>query len=152
MAQVFKKVRGTTSSEWIMGPGDIDVASEEAAGIRTSAIGTLEKKESGGVWEPFTGGGITPAQHEDLDTLVHDLAEDCYTEYTYSGNRITAIGIYTDVTKTLKIRDFAYTYSGNRIQTEAVRQYDGSETLLKTMTYTYSYSGGNIASVSGVET
>jgi hypothetical protein len=151
MGSVFKKVRGTTSAEWIMGPGDIDVASDEAAGIRASATGTLEKKESGGVWEPFTGGGLTPAQHEDLDTLVHEIAEDCYTEYTYSGNKISNIDIYTDVTKTTKIRDFAYTYTGNRVQTETVRQYNAAGTVTKTMAYTYSYSSGKIASVSGVE-
>ena len=151
MAQVFKKVRGTTSSEWIIGPGDIDTPSDEAVGVRTSATGELEVKESGGAWEPFTGGGLTPSQHEELDTLVHEIAEDAYTEYTYAGNQIDTIDIYTDVTKTLKIRDFTYTYSGNRVQTETVRQYNAAGSVVKTMLYTYVYSSGRVASVIAVE-
>ena len=57
MAQVFKKVSGTTSPEWIIGPGDIDTPSDEAVGVRTSATGELEVKESGGTWLPIAGGG-----------------------------------------------------------------------------------------------
>ena len=99
----------------------------------------------------LSASGITESEHEDLDTLTHMLAEDCYTEYTYSGSKVTNIDVWDSVSKTTKIRDEAYTYTGNKVNTLTSKQYDGTGSLLKTLTYTYSYSGSKISSVACVE-
>ena len=82
-------MRGTTSPEWIIGPGDIDVPGDEAIGIRVSpTTGELQKKEAGGTWEAIaegtsvieerglltTEGGIiyTPGTGNTVDLVVKD--------------------------------------------------------------------------------
>lgn len=98
------------------------------------------------LFELSAGGGLTPEAHRVLDQLVHEIDESCYVEYAYSANKISTIDIWTSSAKTLKIRDFAYTYTGNLISTETVQQYDGTGSVVETLTTTYAYSGGNIAS------
>jgi hypothetical protein len=98
----------------------------------------------------LSGSGLTEEEHRDLDQLVHQLAEDYYSEYSYSFNRIINIDIWEDATKTTKIRDFSYTYTGNRINTETIKQYDESGVLIETLTYTYNYTGFRISSVTCV--
>lgn len=97
------------------------------------------------------GGGITEAEHEDLNTLTHALAENYYAEYTYSTNKIFNIDIWQTISKIIKVRDFVYTYTGNKIATETVKQYNETGTLLKTLTYTYNYTGSKISNVTCVE-
>lgn len=98
------------------------------------------------------GGGLTPSQHAALDQLVHELSEDYYEEYAYTGGKVTSVDVWTSIAKTLKIRDYAYTYSGGKVATETIRQYDGSGSVVETLVYTYSYSGSTVTSVACVRT
>jgi len=100
----------------------------------------------------LAGGGLTPATHRVLDQLVHDVAEDYYLENTWSGARLTNMTYWTDITKTVKVREYQYTYSGSRVATEVIIQYDGSGTAVETLTITNTWSGGKLASQTAVLT
>ncbi len=96
--------------------------------------------------------GITETQHEDLDTLVHELSESFYEEHAYSIGNLTNITVWTDATKTTKVRETQYTYSGWHITQEVVIQYNASGVEVQRMTYTYAYSGWRVISITAVET
>jgi len=96
------------------------------------------------------GGGITPASHEQLDQLVHEIAENSFTELEFTGSRVDAIRTYTSAAKTTKIREQEFTYSSGKVTTIVTRQYDASGTLLKTYTETIAYSGATVTSITGV--
>jgi hypothetical protein len=98
-----------------------------------------------------SGGGLTPEDHRTLDQLVHNIAENNYTEYIYSGHsQITNIICWADAGKTLRIRDYAYTFTGQKITTEVVRQYNSSGAIVETLSFVYTYTGLRITNVSCV--
>jgi hypothetical protein len=90
--------------------------------------------------------------HDTINQLVHNLAEDSYTEYTYSGTKVTDIIVWTDAGKTVKIRETNITYIGSKVNTLALKQYDNTGTLLETKTDTYVYSGNNVSNITTVMT
>lgn len=95
-------------------------------------------------------GGLTEESHRLLDQLVHELAEDFYEEYVYSGNQLVAVVTWKNSNKLLKVREEQYTYSSGKIQ-QAVRiQYDNSGNEVERITETYTYSGSRIVSISAV--
>ena len=95
-------------------------------------------------FEPQTfAGGYDSTTHRAEDQLVHDIAEDSFEEYTYSGNKVTSIIVWTDSGKTQKIREALFTYSGSKVQTIVTKQYDGAGTLIVGETMT---DGGNTIS------
>lgn len=102
--------------------------------------------------ETAAGGGISAAQHEALDTLIHLIAENAYEEINYSGDEVASVVVWTDSGKTKKIRETLYTYSGDEVATETVKQYDGTGALDETLTGTYVYSGDDIANITWVKT
>jgi hypothetical protein len=107
--------------------------------------GGFKLRDSLGVYDPRAAGtGITEATHEGLDTLVHEIDETSYEEYTYSGNRVQGAIIWTSAAKTLKIREEAYTYSGGRISQVVTTQYNGSGASVMQMTETYTYGPGSL--------
>lgn len=88
-------------------------------------------------------GGISEAQHETLDTIVHDIAETSYDEVTYSGRRLTSTVTWDSAAKTTKIREVLLTYTGNRVTQVVTNQYDASGTLKNTLTEVFNYVGGS---------
>lgn len=78
----------------------------------------------------LTGGaGIDEGAHEALDTLVHGLAEDSYTEVTRDPvtQLITAVTTWTDVGKTTKVREVLIARNSSRLITQIDRiQYDAA--------------------------
>lgn len=98
------------------------------------------------------GSGITPNQHEALDTLVHSLSETAYQELTYAGANLTTAIYWTDNTKTLKIRESSFTYSMGKVATSVTTQYNGAGTAVQTLTKTFTYSAGKLANVNIVRT
>jgi hypothetical protein len=106
-----------------------------------------------GIVEPGgTGSGISAAQHENLDTLVHNLSETTYQELLYSGNKLTSATYWTTPGKTLKIRESTFTYTGNKLTGSVKIQYNGAGAVVQTLTSTYSYSGNQLVSVDVVRT
>lgn len=92
-------------------------------------------------------GGITEPQHEALDRLTHRVNETSYDEFTYSGNQLTNLTVWTSAAKTLKIREEQYTYSGNQVTTYVEIQYDGAGVEKERNTESYSYSGNKVSSI-----
>lgn len=66
MTHVFKKVRGTTSSEFYIGLGDIEVLGQPIIGFRTNN-GIAEYREAGDSWKPIASAGSF-----DEDTILTD--------------------------------------------------------------------------------
>jgi len=93
-------------------------------------------------------GGLTPTTHRELDQLVHEIDENFYSEYTYSGKQVTNITVWTDSGKTTKIRETQLTYSGKQVSQTVEIQYDGSGTEVERLTCNYTYSGKQLISVS----
>lgn len=102
------------------------------------------------------GAGLTPTQHEDLDTLVHRLSENFYTAVTRDGiGRAVNITTYTDVTETLKIREHQVTFAGPFTRRPAQTidiQYDGAGVEVQRLTKTYTYVGIRLDTITAVET
>lgn len=114
--------------------------------------GDFRLRDNVGVFNPRTGGGISEADHEDLDSLVHNVAETCYEEPVRSGGRVTDVVTWTTSGKTTKVRETNLTRSGGLVSSIVVKQYDGAGTLTQTMTGTVTRSSGQISNISWVET
>ncbi len=102
----------------------------------------------------LTGGtGITPAEHEAIDSLVHSLAEDFHEEIVRTAGKVSRVTHWTDGTKTTKIRETRITRSGGKVSSVVNEQYDGAGTLIvgQTLTETINRSGGKVVSIDGVE-
>lgn len=112
--------------------------------------GDFRGMTAGGVKSLTTGSGLSEGQHRALDQLVHEVSEDSFTEYEYTGNRVDAIRIYTNSGKTTKIRESEFTYTANKVTQIVTKQYDGSGILAETYTETITYSGNLVTDVSGV--
>jgi len=88
--------------------------------------------------------------HNDIDQLVHLLAENAYEELTYSGSRVTDIITWTDSGKTIKIREENLTYTGAKVTTYITKQYDSVGSLLSTKTDSLVYSGSKLSNTTTV--
>lgn len=100
-------------------------------------------------------GGITETEHEELDTLVHQIAEDSFTEVTYDVfARVTDIIIWSTPAKLLKIRETNVTYIGlsRRVLTHTEIQYDAAGVELARVETTYTYTGFRLLSGTTVRT
>lgn len=96
------------------------------------------------------GGGLNASQHRILDQLVHNLAENSYTEIVRtSGNLVSSITVYTDSGKTLKIREYQFTRTGNKITQVVTVQYDSSGLVAETYTETITRFNDRVSSISG---
>lgn len=99
-----------------------------------------------------TSPGITEVAHEDLDTLVHKLAESSFTELLYTGKDLTSAIVWETVAKLLKIRESAFTYTDKDLTGVVVKQYDGLGILVATLTKTLAYTDKDLTSVTTVRT
>ena len=100
------------------------------------------------------GAGLTEERHRDVDQLVHEIAEDSFTEFVYTGSRIDAIEVYTDATKTILIRTETFTYAGNRVTKIVTKQHDASGSLItgETLTEDITYVGNKVDDIAGAIT
>jgi hypothetical protein len=102
-------------------------------------------------WDDNSGtGGLTENTHQSLDTLLHDLDEDYYLEYTRNGIDITNATYWTDSDKILKVREHQYSYTGSKITQEIVIQYDAIGSVEETLTFTYTYDNMTLINVSSI--
>lgn len=95
------------------------------------------------------GGGLTASSHRALDQLVHDVAENSYTEVEETAGKTTAVRTYTDSGKTEKIREEEYTYTAGKVTTIVTKQY-AVGVLAETYTETVTYSGAKVSNITGV--
>lgn len=87
------------------------------------------------------------ANHDALDTLVHNIAEDSYVEYLYSSGKVVSETHWDSPAKLIKIREFLYTYTGSKVDTETVNQYNSVGGLVQTLLRTYAYSGSQVSNI-----
>ncbi len=116
--------------------------------------GVLKGKDSIGVFDLRSGTGLSEANHRNVDQLVHEIAEDSFEEYTYSGSKVTDIVVWETAAKLKRIRDFAFTYTGSKVTTAVTRHYDAAGAIItgETMTETFAYSGGQVSDITRVLT
>lgn len=104
-------------------------------------------------FEPQTfAGGYNSTTHREEDHLVHLISEDSFEEYTYSGNKVSSIVVWTDSGKTTKIREELFTYTGNKVTSIVTKQYDGAGALItgETMTESLNYTGSTLDDIDRV--
>lgn len=105
-----------------------------------------------GSWQSVSAvSGISSIQHENLDTLVHNLSENYFEEFIYTGSIITGNIVWTNSSKITKIRESIFTYSGSNVVQEVSIQYNGSGVEVQRLTVDYTYSGSTIVSAMAVE-
>jgi len=123
-----------------------------SAGVSDGEV--LEYESASGKWKAGAGGGgLSPTTHRNLDQLVHELAEDAYVEFLYSGNLVTDEIYWTNNLKVAKIREYNYSYTANKVNTEVIKQYDVTGLIVvETLTRTYNYTGNKVTSIDEVLT
>jgi len=144
----------------VPGSSEEEATLYEATGVATQQgevryTGTrFSMEDSTGEFDPRSGSGISEAQHETLDTLVHRIAEDAYVEIIRAAGRVTDIVVWTDSGKTVKIRETNITRAAGLVSQTVEKQYDGAGTLItgQTITSTFNRTGSNVSSIDQVET
>lgn len=110
--------------------------------------GSFQFKDSAGVFNPRSGGsGITEGQHKLIDQLVHNIAETNFQEIIRTSGQVTDIIHWTNSSKTQKIRETNLTRTSGQISQIVVKQYDGTGTLVETITGAVTRASGQIASI-----
>lgn len=106
-------------------------------------------KDGTGVFNLRSGTGLTAGSHRALDQLVHELAENRYTEVVRSAGQVTDVIEWTDSGKTQKIRETNIARSGGQVSQIVIKQYDGAGALItgETATGVVARSGGQVTSI-----
>lgn len=95
--------------------------------------------------------GVDLLSHRSIDQLVHDIAENCYIEYTYDGIYVTTEIWWETAAKLKKIREMLYNYSVGHLVTQIVtKQYDSTGVLAETLTETFTYAANKVTSMTAV--
>lgn len=120
----------------------------------TSLSFTTQTNVQGALEDLTAGSGITPSQHRDLDQLVHDIAEDAFTEITRTAGQVTNITVWTDSGKTTKIRESQITRTAGAVSQTVDIQYDAAGAVIvgETLTKTYNRVAGKVVSIDEVLT
>lgn len=141
------------TAETFYPPADekIGIQDPGAAYTHSGTYNTLDDHIQDATAHSSAGGGITEAQHEDLDTLVHNLSEDMFEEFIYTGARVDDIIVWTNSGKTTKIRETNFSYTANKVTTEVIKQYDSGGILKVTLTGTYNYTGNTLDDITWAE-
>jgi len=83
--------------------------------------------------------------HRTYDQLVHDISENSFREIVRDSEGIvTDIIVYTDATKTTKIREQNISRASGLISQIVTQQYDAGGSVSETQTETISRTGGLI--------
>jgi hypothetical protein len=97
-------------------------------------------------------GGLSEADHELLDTLAHDIVENSFEEIVRVNRQPVNITIYTDATKTTKIRETQLTYT-SRQPTEVVTiQYNASGLEVYRLTEVITYVARQVSTIERTRT
>lgn len=144
---VFGRVGAVVAEASDYNAGQVDYDNTTSGLTATEVQGAIDELAAS------PGGGITEAEHEALNTLVHDTVPfDLFEEYTYTGFRVTGVITWTDATKVLKKRELQITYTGARVTSAVSIVYDDFGVEIYRLTDTYTYTGARLSSVSRVRT
>lgn len=98
---------------------------------------------------------INTYTHENLDTLVHNIAEDGYTVLTYGGLcdlKITNCTTWDSPLMLFKIRESQITYNCGKVIQIITTQYNEVGSPISTLTENINYIGNNIVSITSSKT
>jgi hypothetical protein len=127
-------------------PGTIPTA---AGGI-LYADGQFKLEDAAGVFDPR---GITEAQHEVLDTLIHGLSETCFQEVVRTAGRVTSVVFWTDAGKTVRVREVLIIRAAGKVSQLDVVHYTAAGAEKQRMTGVFTRDGnGKVASIDWTET
>lgn len=101
----------------------------------------------------LAGAGITENQHDNLDDLVHWLAEDHHIALTRSSGKISNATAWTDGTKTTKVRELAnIVRTGGKIDSYDLIQYNASGVENQRLAFAITRTAGKVTSIDVTET
>lgn len=83
-------------------------------------------------------------------SLAHKVPHTADTELVYTGQDLTRVTIWTDVSRTLKRRESTFTYSSGRLATATIIQFNDSGAAVGTLTKTFTYTGVDLTDVSTI--
>lgn len=84
----------------------------------------------------FNANNLSEVDHNSLNTLTHDISENCYINITRDLNRISTITIWDSSLQILKIREFNITRTNDKVSQITVTQYNDAGAPLITLTKT----------------
>jgi hypothetical protein len=150
MADDGSGVRGETVDEvlWLD-----QTADPSELGMTRMVNGVFRFVDKDGVFNLRTGGsGITEAQHEALDTLVHWIDETNWQEIVRSGGKVTNVINWETDAKLKKVRECIITRSGGKVSQLDAIQYDGAGVEKMRLTGVITRAGGKVASIAWTKT
>jgi len=100
----------------------------------------------------YTAGGLSSDAHENLDTLVHKLAETSETELFYAGGDLTRLTVWQTAARLIKVREYILTYGAGDLTDAVITQHDEVGVVVQTLTKAFIYAGGDLVTVTTVET
>ena len=89
--------------------------------------------------------------HHEIDTLVHKVAENSDVELFYTGGLLTRATVWTDATRTIRIRESTLSYTGPDLTGVVTTQHDAAGATVCTLTRTLVYVGGNLDTITVVK-
>ncbi len=91
---------------------------------------------------------VSLGQHDALDSLAHELAESCVTDYEYDGDgNITRVVTWASAARAVKVRERLFAYSGGLLATSTTTQHDAAGAVIATLAQAFTYDGdGNVTS------
>ena len=107
-----------------------------------------------GIIRMFDDDASVDATHENIDSLVHELAEDSYLEITRDIAGLVASSVYwTNSNKVRKIRESIVTRGvDGRVTQVEENQYDGLGAVIQSITTTITREDGHVVSTTMDET
>jgi hypothetical protein len=105
-----------------------------------------------GRWILTTSGGLSPAEHEFLRTLNHEVVENTYTAITRTAGLVTNVTVWMTPVMLLKHRSTDITRTLGLVSQITERQFDTSGSLLYTLTHNVSRTGSQVTSLTTTRT
>jgi hypothetical protein len=94
---------------------------------------------------------LIPQTHKILDQLVHDIAENSYTEIIKTNGKVSNMILWTNSNKLEKIREINISRVSGKVNEIVTKQYN-SGSLVETYTETFTRTGTSVTSIQGVLT
>lgn len=96
-----------------------------------------------------TGTFLTEDDHETLDTLVHSLSEDSFTEIVRDGCTVNEVNVLTTASGTpIRTCEVTARNSQGKVTETVEKQYDSSGSVVRTLTTTFTRdANGNVVSI-----
>jgi hypothetical protein len=142
-------LRGTLRSDFHIEPAALSGApvsgTYEIGDLHTDSIGIIWRCTVAGT--PGTWEKLSPFTQSEKNNLELELSQIlstlvCHVVYTYTGQKLTLLEIFTDATLVTKLFSKTLTYTGNNLTQIVLTRISDSSTL----TVNYTYSGATLTS------